>query len=357
MDGTAYEIFFWVAEFDFAVAQDGQGRHPGLTDVYWDVMRLPLLGTFRVGHMREPFSMESLTSGLALPFLERSSAFEAFCPFRNVGMMCMNSVLDDRATWALGLFRTNSKNNGNPSDFGDGEFALTGRVTALPWVDPETSCLLHLGAAFSHRGFIVDDDPVRFRNFCGIRTGSYIFADTGELPAEGTELANVEAALKLGPFVLQGEGYYSYVRDAVIDGATYNPSFYGWYVQATWLLTGEERPYRRSVPTTNPAVFDRPRPYENFFFVKSDDEGRWWERLALGRGAWEIGARYCYVDLNDPSQGVNAQTYHDITLGLNWYLTINTKMQFNYILAYRDFPSEDNQGAANIFAVRFHHDF
>ena len=147
------------------------------------------------------------------------------------------------------------------------------------------------------------------------------------------------------------------LANAIIDGVARSPSFHGWYIQATWLLTGEEHPYRRKVPTTNPAVFDRPRPYENFFFVKTDEDGPWWRRLALGRGAWEVALRYCRVDLNDPAQGVHGQTYQDITLGLNWYLTINTKIQGNYIIADRNFPAAGNHGAAHILGVRFHLDY
>src|SRR5262245_30408804 len=357
IDGTAYEIINWIAEFDFAFAQEGDTKHVGITDLYWDVTHLPLLGNFRVGHMREPFSMEALTSGLALPFMERSAAFDAFDPFRNTGMMLYNAGLNDRMTWAAGVFRTNSRNTGDPSDFGDVEYSATGRVTFLPLVDPEGVYLVHLGAAYSHRVFNLDNDPVRLRLFPSVRTGRYIFADTGAIAANSMDLANLQAAVKVGPVVLQSEYYHARVNDALIGGVNRNPSFSGWYVQATWLLTGEERPYRRTVPTTNPAVFDRPRPYENFFFVRTGEEGPWWRRLGLGRGAWEVGVRYCHVNLNDPGQGVNGQTYQDVTLGLNWYLTINTKIQWNYIIADRDFPSKDNSGVAHIFAVRFHHDF
>ena len=63
------------------------------------------------------------------------------------------------------------------------------------------------------------------------------------------------------------------------------------------------------------------------------------------------------VDATDPSQGVNAQTLHDITLGLKWYLNYNAYMQWNYILAFREAELFDNHGIAHIFGMRFHVDF
>ena len=98
------------------------------------------------------------------------------------------------------------------------------------------------------------------------------------------------------------------VKDAV-DGAT----FAAFYVMLSYFLTGEHRPY--SLPN---ATFSRPHPRKNV--------------LRDGWGAWEIAARYSFLDLD--SRGVEGGVLHDWTLGLNWYLNHHTRLMFNYILSH-----------------------
>jgi phosphate-selective porin OprO/OprP len=353
VEGTMYENINWVSEFAFDAAQEGQALHPSFIDVYGEITQLPVVGNFRAGHFREPFSMEALSSGNGLPLLERSSAFEAFVPFRNIGVMIFDTVLEERMTWATGVFRTNSRNSGNPFDVGEGEYSSTSRVTFLPWYEQDGLCLLHLGAAYSHRSFLLDpgQDRVRFRAFPGIRTGRYIFADSGAFPADTVHLVGAEVAVNFGSFYIQGEYYHAWVQDAFIGGLETNPRFHGWYVQAGYFLTGEHRAY-----STLTGTLERPRPHENFFFVRRGDGDRW-QGLCKGLGAWEVAARYSTVDVNDPEDGIQAQILQDMTFGLTWYLNPNTRIQWNYILAHRNFPAQDNRGLAHIFGTRFHMDF
>ena len=65
------------------------------------------------------------------------------------------------------------------------------------------------------------------------------------------------------------------------------------------------------------------------FWAVRDEDGH----LNLGRGAWEVAARYSYIDLND--EFVAGGRAHEVTLGLNWYLCNNWKLQFQYINAHR----------------------
>ena len=359
IDGQVYEIFDFVFEVDVAQGIEGATSLAGPTDVYGDVTHLPLVGNVRVGHFREPFSMDALTSGNALTFLERSNVWEAFVPFRNLGVMLFDTVLDDRASWAVGAFRSNNRTTGNAFDYGDGEYALTGRVTALPWYEQDGRCLVHVGAAFSHRGYSLDpgQDAVRYRVFPETRVGRYVFGDTGNLRAESATLLGAEFAFQWGAFAFQSEYTRARVNDALIGGRFRDPSFSGWYVQGSYFLTGENKTYRRRIGQRTVGVFDRPRPHENFFLVRAG-EGRLTPRdVLLGRGAWEIAVRYTHIDLNAPGQGVAAQVVRDVTFGLNWYLNANVKVQGNYVFADRDYPAQGNRGTAHVLALRFHYDF
>ena len=47
-----------------------------------------------------------------------------------------------------------------------------------------------------------------------------------------------------------------------------------------------------------------------------------------GYGAWQVGIRYNYLNLND--KGIDGGVLDDITLGLNWFINPNMKFQWNY---------------------------
>ena len=70
-------------------------------------------------------------------------------------------------------------------------------------------------------------------------------------------------------------------------------------------------------------------------------------------GAWELGLRYSYVDLND--EGVKGGKERNITLGLNWYLNPNIRFQLNYINAKVDDRADPQveDGRADVLQARF----
>src|SRR5262249_36527808 len=80
MDGTMYEVFDIVAEYDFAntlaPASPSVGQPeatvPGLTELSITWTQLPIIGNWKIGNQREPMGMEHLTPDTFLPFLERS---------------------------------------------------------------------------------------------------------------------------------------------------------------------------------------------------------------------------------------------------------------------------------------------
>ena len=49
-----------------------------------------------------------------------------------------------------------------------------------------------------------------------------------------------------------------------------------------------------------------------------------------GWGAWQVGLRFSYLDLND--KAIQGGMVYDWTAGLNWFWNPNMKIQLNYIL-------------------------
>jgi phosphate-selective porin OprO/OprP len=294
--GTIYERFGFKFEYDFA---DGE---VAFKDTFIEMLDLPYVGLFRVGHFKEPLSLEELTSDSYTTFMERALP-NAFAPSRNTGFMVQNAPLEQRMTWAAGAFRlTDDAGNGFSSD---PLYDLTARVTGLPWYEEGGRHLLHLGVGVSQQ--FRDEQAVSFSQ----RPEAHLaprFVDTGSLPADCFQIVNPELALVYGPFSFQTEYNQVFVNGAQgVDDV----DFYGVYAQVSWFLTGESRPYK-----TAEGIFDRVIPKHNF-----DMEG--------GHGAWELAARFSRLDLDDG--GVDGGTLNDATFGVNWYLNPNMRITFNYV--------------------------
>src|SRR5450432_1062520 len=85
--GTIGEQVDWVAEFDFA------GGNISFKDVWVGLTDLPVVRRVRVGHMSEPFSLESQISSNNFDFVERSN-IDSLDPGRNWGVLIL-SYTDD----------------------------------------------------------------------------------------------------------------------------------------------------------------------------------------------------------------------------------------------------------------------
>src|SRR5262249_18558177 len=141
LSGEAGERVEWASNFDFA------GGQTNFRGVYIGLKGLPY-GNLRAGQFKEPYGLEQITSANYIPVMERS-LMNAFVPGYNAGLMVFDQAAGERMTWAVGVFRSGN-DNGEISK-GDGEWALTGRVTGLPVVAHEGRDYVHLGLSASHR--------------------------------------------------------------------------------------------------------------------------------------------------------------------------------------------------------------
>jgi phosphate-selective porin OprO/OprP len=325
ISGTVYGRVDFKAQYDFA------GGDADFKDVYLGLKKVPGVGHIRVGHFKEPFSLEELTSSKYITFMERSLP-NAFSPSRNTGIMLYNPVLDKRMTWAVGYFY-------NADGFGDtfedySNTNLTARLTGLPWYADKGERLLHLGLSYSSQSRDEAHSTVRFRARPEAHMASDRLVDTGSIAADGVSLINPEVALVFGPFSLQGE----YTTASVDSTAANDPEFSGYYVYASYFLTGEHRNYK-----TSKGAFDRVKPKNNFGSAGG------------GAGAWEIGLRLSHLDLNDEAIGGGEED--NTTVGLNWYLNPNTRVMFNYVSADLEKRTGVGDGSVSIFETRFQIDF
>jgi phosphate-selective porin OprO/OprP len=361
IDGTMYYTIDWAAEFDWSNTVNDDPTlpvQPGAvvivpcpTDLWLTFTHLPCIGNVRIGNHKEPMGMEHLTSSRFLDFMERSFLQEVFWgPFNNgfsPGISAFNWNEAETFTWHVGAYKNTTNIFG--WGVGDGEYAATGRLTWCPWYCNDGRSVLHFGVSASHRD--PDNDTIRFRTRASLRSGppgplNPVIADTGTFFADSQDIAGAEIAGVLGPFNFQGEYACSTVEDATV-GLVNNGTYmaHGWYMQGLYFLTGENRVYNRRA-----GVFDRVKPFENFFMVDTCDGC-----IGHGCGAWQLGVRYSFLDLRD--SGIDGGIVEDWTFGVNWFLNPNAKMQFNYVWCDRDAPVSGVNGEFQGFGVRLAYDF
>jgi phosphate-selective porin OprO/OprP len=355
LEGTAYEVFDFKFEWDFAnfvaPAAPSAGQPvvstPGMTEVWVQMTQIPYLGIVRVGNQKEPLGLEHVESIRSLSFIEPSYLFDlVFGPFNlgfSPGVQVLNWSDDQETTWQYGVF-------GNDSDgFGyslNNDYAFTGRATHLLWYDEPSNgrYLWEVGVSGSAR--TPDEDAVRLRTRGDIRSGppgvlNPIYADTGGLLSSQQDVLAFETFAQAGPWSLQGEYAGTWIQDATqparVDRGT--PFFHGGYIELLYYLTGDSRTFNKQL-----AIPDRTVPLENGFLVKSCNG------CNGGLGAWQLGIRYSAVDLND--NGINGGILNSETLGLNWFPNPNTIVQFNYDLTHRSQVLNTPDGFINGFGAR-----
>ena len=147
-----YKTIDYIIEMDFAqrgvdAAVNSNAQSTAFKDVYVQMRDLPVLGNVRVGHFKECFGLEQLTSDNYITFMERSLCDEGtFVPGRNDGIMAFNWTENQRVTWAVGAFANDTGYDQPPTfqfDHGGAGRHGAGHVSSLvrrgqrrPWTVP-----------------------------------------------------------------------------------------------------------------------------------------------------------------------------------------------------------------------------
>ncbi|MFV1959964.1 MAG: OprO/OprP family phosphate-selective porin [Planctomycetota bacterium] len=324
--GDVYEYFSWKLQLEFAGA--GGGHDVVFKDVYVRIHDLDArFGRFfpniYVGHFKEFFSLEAMNSSKYITFLERGLPVTTFAPFRSTGIGFFKDFFDERVTVGGGWWL--ETDDGGAGYFKDGQ-ALTGRATWLPWA-PHPSQFWEVGASGSWR---FTQDGIRYRARPEEHMGDRIL--DVKLPDATREWRfGGETSFVYDRFSVQGE-----ILGASPDvGTGNNPLYWGAYAQVSYFLSGGFRPFKKSY-----AVFDKVKPCRNF-----DAKGGGW-------GAWEVAARWSYLDLDDEGRDGGRAT--DVTVGLNWYLNPNARISTDYVHSdVKNAQGSGVDGTMDIVSVRF----
>jgi phosphate-selective porin OprO/OprP len=250
------------------------------------------------GKQKEPFSLERVTTLINLPMQERSSVADATVLSRNFGVLVSGNALDRRMSWAGGLFNNAIETH---QSLNHATTTVAGRVTWLPFVAEDQSNLVHLALATKlsdgNSGYHYRAEP-EFNK-------SPLFVDTGAGTADSIIQYNLEASWRRGPFWLAAE-YTGTSVDSPVDGRLY---FDGYYVTASWILTGEMRDYHYKSGTFGAVPVSR-----------SANQN--------GKGAWEVATRWSGIDLDD--NAVAGGGMDILSLALSWWLSPIGNINLNY---------------------------
>jgi phosphate-selective porin len=358
VDGTLYKNWGFKLNGDFApqqtasvnggaavpIANAGVSTGAIIEEAYVEWKELK---EFRLmfGSFKAPASFETTDSPRFSEFVQRSP-MARFSPNIDTGIKAYGGFMDSAFTYELAVTngRSHLANQGrDQTDDNDGK-EYTARLTTAPFVQDKESILkgLRIGgyATFAHEGQNNGLNPQFFGGGYALSPGTNIA--TSELGVTYLALpagngyrfygdryrVGGELTYAVGPFMMRGE-FMTRHDEVHKPGSNQGPDTYnnllatvGYYAEATFVITGEDRiPNARIVPK-NP-------------FSLAD--GGW--------GAVELGARFGAVSLDEGvlrdigvglgrTGGANSNRAQSWTLGANWWLVQNVKICVDYIGEY-----------------------
>jgi len=213
---------------------------------------------------------------------------------------------------------------------GDEQTQLLDRVSYRFWSDgPSNASIGFSNSNILNSGTAGDggSTAIRFRDRPEIRVDGTRLIDTGNMSAKHGSMYAFDGGVNFENFFVGGE-WATFQVDRMANGvlAADHPSFSGWYLEGSWVITGEPKTYTVSATNNEVGGFGAPKVANPFSL-----DGESW-------GAWELTARYSDTNLNWHSTtdvtattqaGINGGDERVILIGLNWYLNNNIKLQFN----------------------------
>lgn len=327
---------------------------------------------FAIGQVSVPMGLENWQSASDTPFMEYSLPSNAFAPANGIGVygewhsdiVTLAGAMYHPAAGHLeygGVDATGPSYPGtgpNGSAPGSDPFGYGARITFSPIHDDFT--VYHAGISARHEKLHKFSNGFNFSTGLEARSRQTprLFTNIPPNTVEDLTVWGAELAGRWGPLVLQGEYMWADVnRLSNYPDNARNPGgaldYHGYYLAATYVLTGETKDYDFDTGT-----FGKVHPCSK-------------------RGAWEVGARYSFVNLlenklasvpykytndfvpsgvtpeggNRISNSVNVYdmvgAVHSTTIGLTWWVNENVRFLANYV--HSDVPQDIR---LHIFALR-----
>lgn len=305
LSGKAYG---WEYKFE----QDFGGGSPTERDLY--IATKLGGGKLLLGQFKPFRGMEEMTSSNEITFMERPYV-QANFPSEQFSMGA--GYKGDAGDFTYGAAIQNRKVDGAGNNSSE-DMVTSARLTFAP-LNADGS-VLHLGLSGSvdnlnRTGAGVQNTDRVTVQYAGRNVGSLNLSSPF---IEGTFIG-AEVGAAFGPFFVQSE-YMQGDLDLVAAGASEKTAAY--YVQTSYHVTGESKPYKDG-------VFKSAKPNNTF-------------------GAIELKARYEMAENKDiVNNDVSA-----ITLGANWYVNPNVRFMLDYIMAEAAVGTSVGKDEPSVIAAR-----
>jgi phosphate-selective porin OprO/OprP len=355
VEGKAFKDFWYEFRLNFGGGNGSEGSDPQI-----NIARIAYVGIphFRVnvGVIEPVFGMGNNVSSGQLLFLERpevsniaSQSFGAGDGRKGVEMVFAKEGLLYGADNLIIAASYTGANTGKAAATSTTCTVLPCTITGNnfnntaeghgPGTDEQSQILAHAAYRFwsdSNSNFQVGGNYARVLNVNGL-PGGFSLSERPEIRVDGTSLINtgtivsnaalnsasmwgVEAQAQYKNFYVGGE-YHKYDFDATTK--INSPHFDGWYVEGSWVLTGEHKGYEASAMNNEVGAFTMPKAVKPFSL-----SGHSW-------GAWELVARYSTLDLNfnlgkaASANPIAGGVQRGTTIGVNWYLNQNIRLMLD----------------------------
>ncbi|MEI6437388.1 MAG: porin [Candidatus Omnitrophota bacterium] len=318
--------------FDYYIAPEFAGSTVNLPDAYLD-WRLDPAFKIRTGKFKAPFGYERLQSTPASTFAE-PALVENLAPNRDSGIQLYGDLLANTVSYAVAL--TNGVTDGGTSITDtNNDKEIGARLFAQPFRNSNVLALRGLGVggavSYGHR----EDTTLPTYKTAG-QTTFFTLAGT---TFDGPQLRYApQVAYYYNSLGLYGE-YIASQAKLTKTAKRQDIRNDGWVAAASYVVTGEDASYKGIVPL---------HPF-------SLKDGGW--------GAVELTGRYSTLDLDNKlfdstltsnvitSSPTEARAW---TAGVNWYLTGNTKLVFNWEQTnYKGGAVGGNRLTENLLLTRF----
>ena len=330
VDGKVFGDFEYNALFAF----DGSGgEDAGHVQELWIQYSGLKPWHLKVGAFPPSIGLEDANSTNGMPFLERPASADIARSLAGGDFREAAQLYAATDHWFLsGAVATrldgtiNSTGSSTAQTF-DQQFSIIGRAAVIPFQGD--GWMVHVGA---HGSYVISPPdvggpdvlagryPIQFRERPELRVDGTRLIDTGAIDAVHASTAGLELAAQVQSVYVQSE-YERYSIERRLSTLS-NPHFTGWYVEGSWVLTGEQRRYNK-----NTFAFDAPT-VDHPFDVRN---GSW--------GALELALRYSDTDLNyhagaagaaPPADGVRGGEQTIEAAGVNWYLNPVVRLMFDF---------------------------
>ena len=308
LEGTVYKIF------DFRIMPDFGGGQTVLQDAYLEGRFTPAFKV-RAGKFKAPVGLERLQSATDLLFVERAFPTN-LVPNRDLGVQLSGDLAGGVATYAVGVFNGVPDGGSADGDTNDNK-DYAARIFFQPFI-AGSGPLKNLGfgvagSTGNQEGTVTAPNLPAFRTpgqqtFFSYRTDGTV-ANTVIADGDRTRFSP-QGYFYSGPFGLLAE--YVTSKQAVRRGTvSQDLQHKAWQVAAYWVFGGKAS-YRECRPDRGV----RPR---------SGDLGRLRAGRASGRA--RHGRGHLPVVRNPATSASGVEQW---TIGVNWYLNRNLKLNLNY---------------------------